>query len=57
MTLTVDLEHQRITNNASGKSESFEINARKKECLLQGLDDIDYLLSRKGNIEIYEKNK
>jgi len=56
MTLTVDLEQQLITNNANGESESFEINAYKKTCLLQGLDDIDYLLSRKDKIEQYEKN-
>jgi len=57
MTLTVDLEQQRITNNTTGKSEFFEINAYKKGCLLQGLDDIDYLLSRKEKIETYEINR
>jgi len=55
MTLTVDLEHQLITNNATGEQERFDINAYKKDCLLQGLDDIDYLLSRKEKIETYEK--
>lgn len=55
VTLTVDLENQTITNNATGKSESFEINPYKKECLVNGLDDIDYLLSRKELIEAYEK--
>jgi len=54
-TLTVDLQNQTIINNASGKSESFAINAYKKECLLNGLDDIDYLLSKKPLIEAYEK--
>jgi 3-isopropylmalate/(R)-2-methylmalate dehydratase small subunit len=53
-TLTVDLENQRITCNADGRSETFEINARKRDCLLQGLDDIDCLLSRKDRIEAYE---
>lgn len=53
-TLTVDLENQIITNNATGKSEKFDINAYKKECLLKGLDDIDYLLSKKNLIEAYE---
>lgn len=53
-TLTIDLENQTITNNASGKSESFTINAYKKECLLNGLDDIDYLISKKPLIEAYE---
>ncbi|MDR2086055.1 MAG: 3-isopropylmalate dehydratase small subunit [Dysgonamonadaceae bacterium] len=55
ITLTVDLENQRITNNATGKSESFAINAYKKECFLKGFDDIDYLLSRKDQIENYER--
>jgi len=54
-TLTIDLENQTITNNSTGKSESFEINAYKKECLLNGLDDIDYLLSKKELTEAYEK--
>lgn len=55
-TLTIDLEKQTITNNETGKSESFDINAYKKECLLKGLDDIDYLLSKKDLIEKYEMN-
>jgi 3-isopropylmalate/(R)-2-methylmalate dehydratase small subunit len=53
-TLTIDLEKQTITNNTTGKSESFEINPYKKECLLKGLDDIDYLLSKKEVTEQYE---
>lgn len=57
MTLTVDLKNQKITNNATGNSESFDINSYKKECFLEGLDDIDYLLSRKDKIEAFEKNR
>ncbi|MDR2764872.1 MAG: 3-isopropylmalate dehydratase small subunit [Tannerella sp.] len=57
MTLTVDLENRLITNNASGVAESFEINAYKRDCLLQGLDDIDYLLSRKDRIEACEMER
>jgi len=53
-TLTVDLENQKITNNATGKSENFAINSYKKECFLQGFDDIDYLLNRKDLIEKFE---
>ena len=53
-TLTVDLQNQKITNNATGMSENFDINAYKKDCLLNGLDDIDYLLSNKAKIEAYE---
>ena len=56
MTLTVDLAQQLITNDVTGESESFDINAYKKDCLLQGLDDIDYLLSRKEKIETYESS-
>jgi len=54
-TLTINLENQTIASNATGKSETFEINVYKKECLLNGLDDIDYLLSKKEQIEQYEK--
>ena len=54
-TLTIDLKNQTVTNNATGKSETFEINTYKKECLLNGLDDIDYLLSKKEQIEQFEK--
>lgn len=53
-TLTVDLPNQTITNNATGKTESFEINAYKKDCLVNGLDDIDYLLANKHKIEAFE---
>ena len=56
-TVTVNLEQQTISNNETGKSESFEINPYKKECLLKGLDDIDFLLSNKDKIEEYEKNR
>lgn len=53
-TLTVDLPKQTITNNATGESEHFDINPYKKDCLVNGLDDIDYLLANKGKIEAYE---
>jgi len=55
-TVTVDLENQLITNNATGKSEKFAINSYKKECFLKGFDDIDYLLSKKEKIEEFESN-
>lgn len=54
-TLTVELENQTVTNNTTGKLEIFAINPYKKECLLNGLDDIDYLLSKKDLIEEFEK--
>lgn len=56
-TLTINLEEQTITNNANGKKEKFEINPYKKECLLNGLDDIDYLLSNKTLIESFESKR
>lgn len=56
-TLTIDLQNQTVTNNATGKSETFAINAYKKECLMNGLDDIDYLISKKPLIEAYEKTR
>lgn len=54
MTLTVNLEEQMITNNASGVSERFDINLYKKNCLLNGFDDIDFLLSNLDKIENWE---
>lgn len=53
-TLTVDLPNQTITNNATGQTQTFEINAYKKDCLINGLDDIDYLLANQAKIEAYE---
>ncbi|MBK6938289.1 MAG: 3-isopropylmalate dehydratase small subunit [Chitinophagaceae bacterium] len=52
--LTVDLEKQTITINEAGISASFDINNYKKTCLLNGYDDIDYLLSIKEDIEKFE---
>jgi 3-isopropylmalate/(R)-2-methylmalate dehydratase small subunit len=55
-TLSIDLEKQTITIDTTGASESFEINAYKKTCMLNGYDDIDYLLSMKAEIEQFELN-
>jgi 3-isopropylmalate/(R)-2-methylmalate dehydratase small subunit len=55
MEVKVDLPNQTVTNLATGECEIFEINAYKKECLMKGYDDIDYLLSNKDLIEAYEK--
>lgn len=51
----VDLPNQIVTNLATGHSENFEINAYKKHCLMNGLDDIDYLLQNKDKIEAWEQ--
>lgn len=53
-TVTVNLVEQTIVNNANGKKESFDINSYKKECMLNGFDDIDFLLSNKAKIEAWE---
>ena len=55
--IKVDLPAQTITNLATGKSESFDINPYKKHCLLNGLDDIEYLLSKKQDIEQWESGR
>lgn len=51
----VNLPEQTITNKATGNKESFEINAYKKHCLENGLDDIDFLLTNKDRIEAWEE--
>ncbi|MTI33526.1 3-isopropylmalate dehydratase small subunit [Xanthovirga aplysinae] len=55
--LTVDLETQKITLEETGEKEGFEINHYKKYCLINGYDDIDFLLSKKEAIEVFEKKK
>jgi 3-isopropylmalate/(R)-2-methylmalate dehydratase small subunit len=50
----VDVPNQTVTNLATGRRESFELNAYKKYCLMNALDDIDYLLLQKEKIEAYE---
>ncbi len=55
--LKVDLINQEITIMSSGKKEGFEINSYKKECLLNGYDDIDYLLNKKDKIEQFEQSR
>lgn len=51
----VDLPSQTVENLATGRKETFEINPYKKQCLIEGLDDIGYLLAHKSNIETWEK--
>lgn len=55
-TITVNLQEQKITNTKTGSSENFDINSYKKTCLLNGYDDIDFLLSIKGDIEKFEES-
>jgi 3-isopropylmalate/(R)-2-methylmalate dehydratase small subunit len=54
-TLSVDLENQTITIDATGEQQKFEINNYKKTCLMNGYDDIDYLLSIRQDIINFEK--
>ena len=51
----VDLEAQTIVNLTTGAKEAFEIDGYKKECLMNGYDDVDYLLSIRPEIEAYEQ--
>ena len=55
-TLTVDVEKQTICIDATQQVENFEMNAYKKTCLLNGYDDIDYLLSIREEIAQFELN-
>lgn len=55
--ITIDLQEQTITIDATGEAESFDINPYKKECLLNGYDDIDYLLSIRNDIIAFEQTQ
>ncbi len=56
-TFTVDLEKQQFTIDSTGATESFEISEYKKLCLINGYDDIDYILSLKAKTESYEQDR
>ena len=51
----VNLPNQTVTNKSTGHSEHFDINSYKKHCLINGIDDIDFLLDNKDMIEEWEK--
>lgn len=53
----IDLEKQTLTIQKTGESVRFNINPYKKECLLKGLDDVDFLVSMRSEILSYETNK
>ena len=55
--IVVDLEAQTITLLSNQQSESFEINSYKKTCLINGYDDIDFLVSMKEEIQAFEKDR
>ena len=52
----INLPEQTVTNLVTGNSEHFDINGYKKYCLMNGLDDIDFLLESKDKIEAYEQH-
>ena len=53
----VDVPRQTVTNLATGRSEGFELNPYKKYCLMNALDDIDYLLMKKDRTEAFERKR
>jgi len=55
--LTVNLENQTITINSTGEQDHFDISSYKKTCMLNGYDDIDYLLSITEDIRKYESER
>ncbi len=55
--VTINLDNQTITNVSTGSVESFTITPYKRHCLMNGYDDIDYLMTTTQKIENYENNK
>ena len=53
--VTVNVPEQTVTNEATGRSEHFDINGYKKYCLMNALDDIDFLSENQAKIEEWEK--
>lgn len=53
----VDLPNQTVTNLSNGQSEKFEIDAYKKHCLINGLDDVDFLVENKDKVVAWENKK
>ncbi len=56
-TVTVDLVEQTVCNNTTSETEHFDISPYKKDCLLNGFDDIDFLLNSLDDIETWERNR
>lgn len=55
--IEVDLENQMVTIIETGEKESFDINPYKKSCLINGYDDIDFILAQKHLVEEFEKDR
>lgn len=55
--LRIDVGKRTVTNTAAGRSEEFPLDAYKRYCLMNGLDDIDFLLERRDLIEEFERKR
>ena len=55
--IATNLEKQTIENTLTGATETFDISPYKKTCLLNGYDDLDYLLSIRPEVEVFEKTE
>ena len=55
--IIVDLENQTVTLSETGAQQSFEINPYKKSCLINGYDDIDFILNNKSAIQTFEQTR
>lgn len=53
----VDVVNQSVTNLATGEQEHFELNGFKKFCLMNGLDDIDFLVANRDKVAAYEASR
>ena len=53
----IDLPNQTVTNKATGAQEHFDINPYKKECLMNGLDDVEYLLTKTSATQAWEESR
>ena len=51
----VNLPEQTVTNKATGSQEHFDINGYKKHCLMNGLDDIDFLVQNQEKTALWEQ--
>lgn len=55
--IIINLENQTVTLSETGAQQSFEINPYKKSCLINGYDDIDFILNNKAAIETFEQTR
>ncbi|AFJ90984.1 3-isopropylmalate dehydratase small subunit [Blattabacterium sp. (Blaberus giganteus)] len=55
--IKVDLMNQKVTILKTGEFDKFHIHPYKKNCFINGYDDIDFLISIKDHVEIFEKNR